>query len=74
MLRWAEGSGVKKEVDLQVLELLGAKTPEELVGKKGTKKKAPPDQKKENVRPTEKRNQMNGTEVVIDDESILYST
>uniref|UniRef100_A0A914VYG5 Probable glutamine--tRNA ligase n=1 Tax=Plectus sambesii TaxID=2011161 RepID=A0A914VYG5_9BILA len=40
-LPWADGSMVKKEVDLRVLELLGPKTADELTGQAGKKKAAP---------------------------------
>jgi hypothetical protein len=60
-LPWADGSLVKKELDLRVLELLGPKTADELTGQSG-KKKAPPttngpakvvSDKKQSKKPTE---------------------
>ncbi|CAI4226497.1 unnamed protein product [Auanema sp. JU1783] len=39
LLPWADGAYVKKEVDLRLMELLGAKTEEDLMPKKKEKKK-----------------------------------
>jgi glutaminyl-tRNA synthetase len=50
-LRWADGANVKREVDMQILELLGPKTADDLAPK--AKKKAPTESKpaKANVKP-----------------------
>lgn len=44
-LRWADGANVKREVDLQIIVLLGPKTEAELAPQ--PKKKAPAETKKE---------------------------
>ncbi|RCN52115.1 tRNA ligase class I, catalytic domain protein [Ancylostoma caninum] len=46
LLPWADGSYVKKEVDLRILELLGPKTVEDLAPKKKIKKEEKPQEKK----------------------------
>ncbi|TMS39357.1 hypothetical protein L596_005895 [Steinernema carpocapsae] len=51
-LKWADGSKVKTEVDLRVLELLGPKTEEELNPQR--KKKAPKDAQKAPAKETSK--------------------
>ncbi|KHJ85178.1 putative phage head-tail adaptor, partial [Oesophagostomum dentatum] len=45
-LPWADGSYVKKEVDLRILELLGPKTADDLIPKKKARKEEKPQEKK----------------------------
>ncbi|EYC10419.1 hypothetical protein Y032_0055g2548 [Ancylostoma ceylanicum] len=47
LLPWADGSYVKKEVDLRILELIGPKTVDDLAPKKKIKKEEKPQEKKQ---------------------------